>query len=85
RAAFDAWPADLQAAMRKAVTEAVTFQRGLAIEEDRDARAAIAAQGCEIVELTADEHALFVAAVRPLLDDAKTTYGREMFEMAAGK
>jgi TRAP-type C4-dicarboxylate transport system substrate-binding protein len=81
RGAFDAWPEDLQAAMRKAVTDAVAFQRGLALEEDRDARRAIAAQGCEIVELSAHEHAAFATAVQPLLDEAKTTYGRKMFAM----
>src|SRR5215469_9181798 len=85
RAAFDAWPADLQTAMRAAVTEAVTFQRGLAGEEDRDARRAIETQGCEIVELTADEHRQFAAAVQPLRDEAKTTYGMEMFGMVSGK
>jgi TRAP-type transport system periplasmic protein len=81
RAAFDGWPADLQAAMRAAVSEAVTFQRGLAVEEDGEARRAIEAQGCEIVELSADEHRQFVRAVQPLLDEAKGTYGREMFAM----
>jgi len=81
RAAFDAWPADVQAAMRKAVTDAVRFQRGLAVEEDREARRAIEAQGCEITELTSEEHAAFVAAVRPLLDEATKTYGRKMFDM----
>jgi TRAP-type C4-dicarboxylate transport system substrate-binding protein len=84
RDAFDAWPADLQAAMRAAVTEAVTFQRGLAVEEDGEARRAIEQQGCEIVTLSADEHRQFVAAVQPLLDEAKTTYGREMFGMVPG-
>ena len=81
RAAFDAWPADLQAAMRAAVAEAVAFQRGLAGEEDREARRAIEAQGCEIVELSAEEHEKFVAAVKPLRDEATTTYGREMSAM----
>ena len=81
RAAFDAWPADLQAAMRAAVIEAVAFQRGLAVEEDGEARRAIEAQGCEIVTLNADEHKKFAAAVQPLLDEAKTTYGKEMFGM----
>jgi TRAP-type C4-dicarboxylate transport system substrate-binding protein len=81
RTAFDAWPADLQAAMQAAVTDAVAFQRGLAVEEDGEARRAIEAQSCEIVELTAGEHAQFVDAVRPLRDEAKTTYGREMFAM----
>jgi TRAP-type C4-dicarboxylate transport system substrate-binding protein len=84
RAAFDGWPADLQAAMRAAVTDAVAFQRGLAVEEDSEARRAIAAQGCDIVELTAAEHARFVGAVQPLLDEAKTTYGPEMFGMVEG-
>src|SRR5246127_1456327 len=81
RTAFDAWPADLQAAMRAAITDAVAFQRGLAVEEDGEARRAIEAQGCEIVELTAAEHGSFADAVRPLLDDAKAAYGREMFGM----
>ena len=84
RAAFDAWPADLQAAMRRAVIDAVAFQRGLAVEEDGEARRAIEQQGCEIVELGADEHRAFAAAVQPLLDAARTTYGREMFGMVSG-
>src|ERR1700742_2229423 len=83
RAAFDAWPADLQAAMRAAVTDAVAFQRGLAVEEDGEARRAIEAQGCEIVALGADEHSAFAAAVQPLQDEAKKAYGREMFGMVA--
>src|SRR5277367_4239984 len=52
RPTFDAWPEDIKTAMREAVRRAVEFQRGLAIEEDREARAAIEAAGCEIVTLT---------------------------------
>ena len=52
RAAFDAWPAELQRAMREAVAAAVAFQRELHVKEEDDARKAIEAQGCEIVELT---------------------------------
>jgi TRAP-type transport system periplasmic protein len=81
RPSFDAWPADVQNAMRAAVNRAVAWQRDLAIAEDRHARAAIEAAGCEITELTADEHAQFRAAVAPLLDDARTTYGQKLFEM----
>ncbi|HEX4408831.1 MAG TPA: TRAP transporter substrate-binding protein [Xanthobacteraceae bacterium] len=81
RTAFDAWPADLQQAMREAVKKAVTFQRGLAIEEDREARAAIEAEGYEITALTADEYAQFHAAVTPLLTEARGTYGGDMFGM----
>jgi TRAP-type C4-dicarboxylate transport system substrate-binding protein len=81
RPAFEGWPEDLQCAMRDAITKAVDFQRGLAIGEDREARAAILAAGCEITELNADQHAQFRTAVAPLLTEARTTYGREMFDL----
>jgi TRAP-type C4-dicarboxylate transport system substrate-binding protein len=81
RTAFDAWPEDLQRAMRDAVKRAVAFQRDLAIEEDRAARAAIEAAGCEITQLTAAEHAQFRAAVAPLLNEARGTYGGKIFAM----
>ena len=83
RAHFDAWPDDLQSAMRDAVTKAVAFQREFAIAEDREARAAIEAAGCEITALTPQEHALFRQAVDPLLQGARRTYGADMFEMVA--
>ena len=81
RASFDAWPQDLQAAMQKAVSEAVTFQRKLAEEENVQSRQAIEAAGCEIVELTAQEHDAFAAAVQPLLAEARGLYGEAMFRM----
>ncbi len=81
RASFDAWPDDLKAAMRAAVTEAVAFQRELAVEEHDASRKIIEDAGCEIVELNAMEHAAFVAAVQPLLADARTMYGEAMFKM----
>jgi TRAP-type transport system periplasmic protein len=83
RTAFDAWPSDLQAAMRNAVKEAVAFQRNLAIDEDKDAKKAILDLGCEITELKADEHKQFVAAVKPLRDEAQQTYGDELFSLLA--
>jgi TRAP-type transport system periplasmic protein len=83
RPSFEAWPADLQRAMRDAVAQAVAFQRELAIEEDREARAAILSEGCEIIELSAAEHAAFRAAVAPLLD-ARTIYGDKMFDLVSG-
>jgi TRAP-type transport system periplasmic protein len=81
RAAFDAWPADLQQAMRDAVNEAVAFQRKLAVEEDVASRRAIEAEGCEIVEVGQDQHQAFAKAVEPLLADARKTFGREMFDL----
>lgn len=81
RPTFDSWPRDLQDAMRKAVQDAVVYQRGLAIEEEKAARAAIIAQGCEIAELTTDEHNAFAAAVRPLYGEARQEYGRDLFAL----
>jgi len=81
RTQFDSWPEDLQRAMRDAVTRAVAYQRELAIEEDREARGAIQAAGCEITVLSAAGHAQFRNAVDPLLDDARRVYGADMFEM----
>lgn len=81
RTQFEAWPADLQRAMREAVNRAIAFQRQEAIVEDREARAAIEAAGCEIAELTAGEHAQFRAAVAPLLTEARHTYGRRVFDL----
>ena len=81
RPSFDAWPADLQDAMREAVTRAVAFQRDLAIAEDRDARDAIEAAGCEIAELTADEHAQFRTAVAPLLAEARKKFDGKIFDL----
>jgi TRAP-type transport system periplasmic protein len=81
RPAFEGWPDDLQRAMTAAVERAVEFQRGLAIEEDREARAAIIAAGCEITELSADQHAQFRAAVAPLLNEARGIYAKELFDL----
>jgi TRAP-type transport system periplasmic protein len=83
RPAFDGWPAELQRAMGEAVKRAVVFQRELAIEEDRQARAAIEQEGCEITELTPGEHAQFRTAVAPLLNEARGTYGRQMFDLVS--
>jgi TRAP-type C4-dicarboxylate transport system substrate-binding protein len=85
RPSFESWPADLQRAMQEAVNKAVAFQRDLAIEEDRGARAAIEAEGCEITALSGDELAQFRTAVTPLLNEAKREYGRAMFDLIAAK
>jgi TRAP-type C4-dicarboxylate transport system substrate-binding protein len=84
RTAFEGWPDDLQEAMRAAVQEAIAFQRDLHEHEEEDARHAIAAAGCAIVELTAEQHAAFAAAVQPLLREARGEYGDGLFELAAG-
>jgi TRAP-type transport system periplasmic protein len=81
RTSFESWPQDLQRAMQVAVSEAVTHQRKLAVEEHEQSRTAIEAEGCQINALTPAEHDAFVAAVQPLLADARKTYGEAMFRM----
>lgn len=81
RETFETWPHDVQDAMRDLVREAVAFQRGLTEQEYRDARAAIETEGCEIVEA---DHAAFVRAVQPLIDEAKRTYSEAFALLRAG-
>jgi TRAP-type transport system periplasmic protein len=83
RPAFDSWPADVQRAMRNAITDAIAFQRELHVQEEKEARKAIEAQGCEIVALTAAEHDTFAAAVTPLINDARGTFGATLFDLTA--
>lgn len=81
RAAFDGWPDDLKNAMQEAVTEAVAFQRTLAVEENQQSRTAIEKAGCEIVELDEKQHSAFVDAVQPLLAEARELYGAATFKL----
>jgi TRAP-type C4-dicarboxylate transport system substrate-binding protein len=67
--------------MRAAASEAVTHQRKLAVEEHEQSRKALEAEGCQINALTPAEHDAFVAAVQPLLAEARKTYGEAMFRM----
>jgi tripartite ATP-independent transporter DctP family solute receptor len=81
RPSFEAWPDELKSAMQRAVNEAVAYQRKLAVEEHDQSYKAIEAAGCEINALTPKEHEAFVAAVQPLLAEARKTYGDAMFRM----
>ncbi len=81
RDSVDAWPDDLRSGMDAIIPDAVAYQRGLAVEEEVVARQAIEDEGCEIVELTADQHAAFVDKVAPLRDEARGLFGDAMFAM----
>lgn len=81
RNTFDAWPKELQDSMRKAVADSIALQRDLAVEEERDARKAIEDQGCEIIEVSPEEHETFAAAVRPLHRDAQGIYDKSLLNL----
>jgi TRAP-type C4-dicarboxylate transport system substrate-binding protein len=82
RETFDAWPADLQHAMREAVAEAVAFQRASHGEEEEEARRAIEAEGGEIIALTPQERDEFVRAVAPIKDEARAALGQHWLDLA---
>jgi len=81
RPTYDAWPADLKAAMRQAVADSVTFQRDLHVKEEDDAEQAIKAEGCEIVTLDSGQHNAFAAAVRPIAAEARKQLGDALFKL----
>jgi TRAP-type C4-dicarboxylate transport system substrate-binding protein len=83
REAFESWPADLRAGMRHAIGGAVRFQRDLHEAEEKEAEKVILAEGGEIAELSAAEHDAFAAPTAPLRQEAKASYGKEMFALAA--
>jgi TRAP-type transport system periplasmic protein len=83
RPAFDSWPADVQRAMQNAITDAIAFQRELHVQEEKEARKAIEARGCEIVALTSAEHDAFAAAVEPLISEARGMFGAALFDLTA--
>jgi tripartite ATP-independent transporter DctP family solute receptor len=80
RPTFDSYPQELQTSFRKAASEAVAFQRTLAVEEDGQARQAIVDAGCEIVAPNAAEHEAFVHAVKPIYGETGQHGG--LIEMA---
>ena len=63
---YAAWPRDVQAAVEDAAREATVLQRRLAISEDDDVLAKLDPRENEVIELTAEEHAAFAAAVQPV-------------------
>jgi len=83
RPTFDGWPDDLRDATQAAVTDSIAFQRDLHVREEEDARHAIEAEGCEVAELTADEHRAFAAAVQPIYGEAREQYGKDLLDLLA--
>lgn len=82
RAAYEAWPREVQQAITEAAREGILLQRQLAEAEETIARRAIEAAGGEIVELSDDERQGFARAVQPLHAEMRTRFGNEMFALA---
>lgn len=78
---FESWPGEVRAVLENAMAGAVARQRELAVAEEAIARKAIEDEGCEIVELSAQQHDAFAAAVKPLYAQADSLFGRKMFDL----
>jgi len=78
---FDAWPENIQKAVREAAREAIAFQRELAATKERELRVDLEKKGLAFVDLTAQERAAFAEAVQPLLKDARLRLGNEVLAM----
>ena len=81
RERFDAWPAELQQEMRAAVAEAVRLQRELHDREELAARELIEAAGGEIVDLTPEQRAEFVAVAAPIYAEAREIYSADLLAL----
>ena len=81
RPTFEAWPADLQEAMREAIRQAVAFQRELAIEEDREGARRDPRRRLRDRRTDRSRTRPVPRRRTPLLDEARGTYGSEMFSL----
>ena len=80
RARYEAWPAELRAAVDEAAREATEYQYRLAAAEDDAVMAKLDPAQNEIVRLTPSEHAAFVAAVQPVVDRHRGSLDPKLFE-----
>ncbi|NQV57764.1 MAG: TRAP transporter substrate-binding protein [Rhodospirillales bacterium] len=79
KAAFDGWDGDVQNAVRQAADAATTAQRQFAAAEDEEMMALLRADGVEPLVLTDAERQEFKDAVQPVVDEARSQLGEELF------
>jgi TRAP-type C4-dicarboxylate transport system substrate-binding protein len=80
---WDSWPVDLRAIVTHAAHEAVRHQRSAAEALEADLRARLEREGSEFVDLTAEEHAVFLEASAPAVALAHNGLPEELFELAS--
>jgi TRAP-type transport system periplasmic protein len=82
RPTFDAWPEDFQKTLSSAVAAVVQSQRLDHDREEDEAIGTIQKSGGQVLHLTESERSMFVTAVKPLYDDAKTRFGPDLRDAA---
>ena len=84
-AQYAAWPANVRAAVDEAAVIATAYQHQLAAAEDAVILAKIDPRENDLVDLTRDERAGFVAAMAPVLEKYRSRFTPRLFEMLAGE
>ena len=82
---YDAWPAEVRAAVEEAAREATVAQRGFASGADAEVMALLDPAQNEIIHLNGEERAAFVAAVAPLVEEQVERFGAELLGYLAGE
>ncbi|WP_299484241.1 TRAP transporter substrate-binding protein [uncultured Roseibium sp.] len=77
----EAWPADVRAAVEKAVSEATLAQRRFAEEDDDICRRALEAEGVEIIELSEADRARFASRCRSEVDTTRKAFDAELISL----
>ena len=78
-ASFDSWPLDVQNQVAAAVAEATRAQRQFASTEDEAVMGQLDPAQNEVVSLTPDERAEFIARLAPLIDEQRAEFGEALF------
>ncbi|MDP7663774.1 MAG: TRAP transporter substrate-binding protein [Nitrospinota bacterium] len=78
---FDSWPEDVRLAVRDSAQEAIQVQRDLALSKEKALRVQLEEEGVNVVDLTSSERKAFVEAIKPILDEARTRLGEDLFSL----
>ncbi|MBT3351976.1 MAG: TRAP transporter substrate-binding protein [Nitrospinaceae bacterium] len=78
---FDSWPESVQLAVRKSACEAIQVQRQSAFAKEEELRVQMLEEGIEVISLTSEEREAFKKAVLPVLDEARSRLGNEIFSL----
>ena len=78
--AYKAWPSSIREAVDRAASEATSYQRMLAAQEDNEVLTQIDPPENEVVHLTSSEREAFVRAVEPVLARHRKTLDAKLFD-----
>ncbi len=81
KAYWDTLPADIQAAVREAAAEAITFQRAIAEEKQEEAKNKFIIEGVTIYKMTPEERAAMIETTRPVWNKFNDTIPQDLVEL----